>query len=59
VHRLRLDPGGALTETIDAPEPMSVRVKLSNVQVTGRTLSYSLPDGNRFQGTFGDACVDS
>jgi hypothetical protein len=38
---------------------MSVRVKLSNVQVTGRTLSYSLPDGNRFQGTFGDAYVDS
>jgi hypothetical protein len=54
VLRLRLDPGGALTGTIDAQEPMSARMKLSNVQVTGRTLSYSLPDGNRFQGTFGD-----
>ena len=54
VLRLRLDPGGALTGTIDAPEPMSARVKLSNVQVTGRTLIYSLPDGNRFQGTFGN-----
>jgi hypothetical protein len=32
---------------------MSARVPLSNVQVTGRTLSYSLPDGNRFQGTIG------
>ncbi len=51
VLRLRLDVGGALTGTIDAPEPMSARVKLSDVQVTGRTLSYSLPDGNRFQGT--------
>jgi hypothetical protein len=50
VLRLRLDSGGSLTGTIDAPEPVSVRIKLSNVQVTGRTLSYSLSGGNRFQG---------
>ena len=52
VLRLRLDAGGALTGTIDAPEPMSARVKLSGTcRMTGRTLLASLPDGNRFQGT--------
>ncbi|MGB6693345.1 MAG: hypothetical protein ACLPZY_06735 [Terracidiphilus sp.] len=53
VLRLRLGASGALTGTIDAPEPMTQRLPLSNVQVTGRTLSYTMPDGARtYQGTF-------
>ena len=51
--RLRLDANGALTGTIDAPEPMTQRLTLSHVQVSGRTLSYTMPDGaHTYQGTF-------
>jgi hypothetical protein len=51
--RLRLDAGGALTGTIDTPEPMALRLLLSNVRVDGRTLVYTMPDGrNIFNGTF-------
>jgi hypothetical protein len=53
VLRLRLNAGGALTGTIDMPEPVTQRLQLSNVQVSGRTLGYTMPDGhNIFQGTF-------
>jgi hypothetical protein len=53
VLRLRLDASGALTGTIDMPQPMATRLQLSNVLVSGRTLSYTMPDGqNHFQGLF-------
>jgi len=52
--RLRLDASGALTATIDVPEPMTQRLPLTKVQVSGRTLSYTMPDGaHTYQGTFG------
>ena len=51
--RLRLNADGALTGTIDTPEPMAQRLQLGNVQVSGRTLSYIMPDGHHtFQGAF-------
>jgi hypothetical protein len=53
VLRLRLDAGGALTGTIDTPEPMALRLQLGNVQVSGRMLGFTMPDGrNTFQGAF-------
>ena len=53
VLRIRLDAGGALIGTIDMPEPMTQRLPLSNVQVSGRTLSYTMPDGaHTYQGAF-------
>jgi len=55
VLRLRLDPHGALTGTIDVPEPMAQRVALRNVEVSGRLLSYTMPDGaHTYQGTFSE-----
>lgn len=52
VLRLRLDAKGALTATIDVPEPMSQRVPLRDVAVSGRTLSYAMADGHTYQGAF-------
>ncbi|HEY1889539.1 MAG TPA: hypothetical protein VGG63_03995 [Steroidobacteraceae bacterium] len=52
VLRLRLDAKGALTATIDVPEPMSQRVPLKDVAVSGRTLTYAMADGHTYQGAF-------
>lgn len=53
VLRLRLDAKGALLGTIDVPEPMSMRLVLRNVQVSGHLLSYTMPDGaHTYQGAF-------
>jgi len=52
VLRLRLDASGALTGTLDTHGPIPTRTNLSNVVVTGNMLHYSVPDGNRFEGTF-------
>jgi hypothetical protein len=53
VLRLRLSPRGELTGTIDVPEPMAQRVTLRNVVVSGRLLTYTMPDGvHTYQGTF-------
>jgi hypothetical protein len=53
VLRLRLAASGALTGTIDVPEPMAARQWLKNVEVRGRLLSYTLPDGvHTYQGAF-------
>jgi hypothetical protein len=53
ILRLRLDAGGALAGSIDTPEPISLRLLLSNVRVSGRTLTFTMPDGrNSFEGNF-------
>jgi hypothetical protein len=53
VLRLRLDAKGALTGTIDVPEPMALRMTLKRVEVSGRSLTYTMPDGQHtYQGAF-------
>jgi hypothetical protein len=53
VLRLRLDARGALTGAIDVPEPMAQRVPLKSVEVSGRLLTYTMPDGvHTYQGAF-------
>jgi hypothetical protein len=53
VLRLRLNPREALTGTMDLPEPMAQRMTLKNVEVSGRLLRYTMPDGiHTYQGTF-------
>jgi hypothetical protein len=50
VLRLRPNPHGALTGTMDLPEPMAQRITLKDVEVSGRTLSYTMPDGHTYRG---------
>jgi hypothetical protein len=53
VLRLRLNASGALTGAIDVPEPMAQRVPLKSVEVSGRLLTYTMPDGvHTYQGAF-------
>jgi hypothetical protein len=53
VLRLRLNASGGLTGTIDVPEPMAQRMPLKNVEVRGRLLTYTMPDGvHTYQGAF-------
>jgi hypothetical protein len=53
VLRLRLNANGALTGTIDVPEPMALRMTLKHVEVSGRSLTYTMPDGQHtYQGAF-------
>lgn len=49
--RLRVNATGALIGTLDLPFPKAQRVQLSNVQVSGDTLSYEMPNGATFHGT--------
>jgi hypothetical protein len=53
ILRLRVNANGSLTGAIDTPEPNPQRIELSKVQVSGRTLSYTMPDGvHTYQGAF-------
>lgn len=53
VLRLRLNARGALTGAIDVPEPMTQRLTLKDVKVSGNLLSYTMPDGiHTYQGAF-------
>jgi len=50
--RLRLDASGSLTGTLDLPMPKPGREKLSNIQIEGRKISFTRPDGSVLGGIF-------
>jgi hypothetical protein len=52
--RLHLDAAGALTGMFNTGGLLPQKVNLSKVEVSGRLLSYTLPDGNRFEGKLSD-----
>jgi hypothetical protein len=50
--RLRLGPGGVLTGTLDTTGPSAQRLRLSDIQLNGRTLSFKTAEGSTLQGIF-------
>jgi hypothetical protein len=49
---LRLSPSGSLTGTLETLLPSPQRVKLEEVRVSGKTITYKTLNGNTKQGTF-------
>ena len=49
---LRLSPSGSLTGTLETLLPAPQQVKLEEVRISGKTISYRALNGNTKQGTF-------
>jgi hypothetical protein len=52
VLHLRLSPSGSLTGTLETRLPPPQRVKLEEVGISGRTITYKTLNGNTQHGTF-------
>lgn len=54
VLRLRLDPSGSLTGSLDVLMTTPRRLELRSIQIDGRSITVKTADGNAVQGKFSD-----